>query len=75
VGQLADAVARLDALAALHRRDELEEEAAPFLQPVEPFALGIVRVDGALIEQATARFEAMGLDWHAAETRRLAGGR
>ena len=34
-------------------------------------ALGFARGDERLIEQATERFEAMGLDWHAAETRKL----
>ncbi len=69
--------ARLDALAALGDREQLEAEASPLLQPdtyLEPFALralGIVREDDKLVEQALARFEAMGLDWHAAETRML----
>jgi hypothetical protein len=31
--------------------------------------LGRVREDEALIRQALERFEAMGLDWHAQETR------
>jgi len=67
--------ARLDALAALHDRERLEEEAPPLVQPntyLEPFALralGLVREDDELVGQALARFEAMGLDWHAAETR------
>jgi len=34
-------------------------------------ALGIVREDEALIQQALARFEQMGLDWHAEQTRML----
>ena len=55
----------------------MEAEAPPLLRSgthLEPFALralGIVREDEELVEQATARFEAMGLGWHAAETRRL----
>jgi hypothetical protein len=71
----------LDGLTALRDRERVEAEALPLQRPstyLEPFALralGIVREDAALIEQATARFEAMGLDWHAAETRRLAGAR
>jgi hypothetical protein len=39
---------------------------------MEPFALralGRVRGDDSLIEQALTRFEQMGLDWHAEETR------
>jgi hypothetical protein len=38
---------------------------------LEPFALralGYARGDDRLIRRATERFEAMGLDWHAAET-------
>ena len=70
-----NAAARLDALVALGDRDRVEEEAAPFLDGesyTRPFALralGIVRGDRALAEQAVARFEAMGLAWHAEETR------
>jgi DNA-directed RNA polymerase specialized sigma24 family protein len=33
--------------------------------------LGVTPADDALIGQAIERFEAMGLDWYAAETRRL----
>ena len=70
-----NAAARLDALVALGDRDRVEEEAAPFLDGesyTRPFALralGIVRGDKALAEQAVARFEEMGLAWHAEETR------
>jgi hypothetical protein len=72
--------AELDALAALRRRDEVEGLAAPWLAGetlLEPFAaraLGMVREDPALIERALARFETLGLDWHAGETRTLLGG-
>jgi hypothetical protein len=34
-------------------------------------ALGIARDDRALLQQALERFEAMGLSWHAEQTRRL----
>jgi hypothetical protein len=73
----AAAAARLDALAALGRRERVEEEAEPLLQPntyLEPFALralGLVREDDELIVQAIHRFDSMGLDWHADETRAL----
>jgi hypothetical protein len=73
-------VARMDGLAALRRRDQLEAEAAALLKPgtyLEPFALralGIVRPDPELIETAQQRFREMGLDWHAAETEALAEG-
>jgi class 3 adenylate cyclase/tetratricopeptide (TPR) repeat protein len=72
----ADLVIRLNALVALARRAEVEQEAPKLMKPgtyMEPFALralGFAREDPALIEQAIARFEAIGLDWHAAETRR-----
>jgi class 3 adenylate cyclase len=71
------AAARLDALVALGDRARVEEEAAPFLDSVSytrPFALralGLVRGDRTLIAQALGRFEAMGLEWQAAETRAL----
>jgi class 3 adenylate cyclase/tetratricopeptide (TPR) repeat protein len=69
---------RLDALVALGREEEADTEATRFAQPgtyLEPFALrtlGLVRGDLALIEQSVERFEAMGLDWHAAKSRELA---
>ena len=70
-------IARLNALVALGRRTEIEEEAPAFLKPgmyVEPFALralGYARGDDELIKQAIERFDSMGLDWYAAETRSL----
>jgi class 3 adenylate cyclase len=69
--------ARLDALAALGRREGVEDEAEPllrqntYLQPFALRALGMVRRDKRLLAQAIERFEKMGLDWHAAETRAL----
>ena len=71
------AAARLDALASARDRTRAEREAAPLLRPgtyLEPFALralGVVREDESLIERAVERFEAMNLDWHATETRKL----
>ncbi len=71
-------VARLNALVALGRRAEIEEEEAPatlkpktYLEPFALRALGFAREDDELIAKAIERFEAMGLDWHAAETRKL----
>jgi class 3 adenylate cyclase len=67
--------AHLDALAALGLRERVELEASKLLKPntyVEPFALralGVVREEGDLIEQAVDRFEEMGLRWHAEQTR------
>ena len=75
-----DVPARLDALLWLGEAERLEEEAAPFLdeegysRPFALRALGISRGDTSLVDQAAARFEAMGLPWRAAETRALAGG-
>lgn len=65
---------RLDTLVALERVGEVEESAPRLLQPgtyVEPFALralGRVRGDPELVARAIDRFEALGLDWHAAQT-------
>jgi class 3 adenylate cyclase len=70
-------LARLDALSALGDRAAVEREATPFLRPrtlPEPFALralGRVREDENLLRQALERFEAMGLEIPAAETRAL----
>jgi class 3 adenylate cyclase len=75
--ELAARAARLDALTALGRRERVEEEAGPLLRPntyLEPFALralGQVRRDTSLLARAIPRFEGMGLDWYAAETRAL----
>jgi class 3 adenylate cyclase/tetratricopeptide (TPR) repeat protein len=74
---LANAAARLDALAAARDAKSIEREATPLLRPgtyVEPFALralGVVREDEELIRQAAARFDEMRLGWHAGETRAL----
>jgi hypothetical protein len=75
--KLAPAAARLDALAALRRREEVESEAPGRLRPgtyLEPFALralGLVRRDEGLVGQAAGRFDAVGLGWHATQTREL----
>jgi class 3 adenylate cyclase len=69
--------ARLDALAAIRERPRVEREAPPFLGSktyFEPFAmraLGFVREEAELVEQAAARFDDLGLAWHAAQTRAL----
>ena len=69
--------ARLDAFAALGDRDGVEEEAVPLLEKktyFEPFALralGVVREDRALLEEAASRFDALKLPWHAEQTRGL----
>jgi class 3 adenylate cyclase/tetratricopeptide (TPR) repeat protein len=71
---------RLDALAALGERTRLDEEAPKFLLAgtyLEPFALralGIVREDESLIEQALERFRTLKLEWHAAQTDALVRG-
>jgi class 3 adenylate cyclase/tetratricopeptide (TPR) repeat protein len=70
--------ARLDALLFLGETERLEEEASPFLDEqgyTRPFALralGIARSDASLVDEAVARFDAMGLAWRAVETRDLA---
>ena len=67
----------LDALAALGDRERIEAEAPKWMTEGtfdEPFALralGIARGDRALLEQAVKRFEAMGISWHAEQTRHL----
>lgn len=68
-------IARLNALVALGQHAEVEREAPALLKPgtyLEPFALralGSARKDEKLIEQAVARFQELGLDWHATETK------
>lgn len=66
---------RLDGLLALGRRETVEQEAAPLvssrsvLRPFALRALGVAREDESLLKDAIQRFEAFGLDWHAAQTR------
>ena len=78
-GSLYGLATKLDALIAVGRTGEAETAATALLQSgtyLEPFALrtlGLVRTDPTLTEQAVGRFEAMGLGWHAAKTRALAG--
>ena len=69
-------VARLDALVQLGDRQRVEDEAEPLLAHqgtyLEPFALralGSVRSDRSLISRALERFDALGLSWHAEQTR------
>ena len=65
--------ARLDALARLGHRAELEAWDAPragtYLEPFYLRALGVVREDEQLLERSLAAFEALRLPRHAAETR------
>jgi hypothetical protein len=69
--------AMLDALVALSATEPIEAAAPRWRRPgayCEPFALralGVARQDGALLDEATARFRALGLEWRAAETERL----
>jgi class 3 adenylate cyclase len=71
--------ARFDAIAVLRDRRLAEEEAPRFLIPrtyLEPFALralGAARADDSLISQAREKFDALGLNWHAEQTRELLG--
>jgi hypothetical protein len=41
-----------------------------YLEPFALRALGIVRGDPALVDEAAFRFDTMALGWHAAQTRR-----
>ena len=74
---LSSMATHMDGLAALGEGARVEAEAGRLLQPdtyLEPFALralALVREDARLIERAADRFEALGLDWHAARTRAL----
>jgi class 3 adenylate cyclase len=67
--------ALFDGLAELDDKERIEAEASHWLNQstyVTPFAaraLAIAREDGALLADAAARFEAMGLTWHAERTR------
>ena len=64
-----------DALVALGERERIEADAPFWIEHgsyASPFALralGLVREDDALVEQAAQEFDAMGLGWHAQRTR------
>ena len=68
---------RLDGLLALGQHDAVEQEAVPLasfgsvLRPFALRALARVREDEVMLQDALAGFEALGLDWHATETRKL----
>jgi hypothetical protein len=72
---LSSAATHLDALAALGERGRVESEApglvggSVYLEPFALRALGIVREDEDLLNQAAERFSALGLEWHAERTR------
>ena len=74
---LGSQTALLDGLAAIGARDRVEAAVEPLLKPatyLEAFALralGVVREEEELIRQALSRFEALGLEWYAAQTREL----
>ena len=61
-----------DALVALGEHERIESEAPQWVKRetyTEPFALralGVARSDGQLLGRATALFDAMGMEWHAA---------
>ena len=71
------AAALFDALAMLGDRARIESEVPHWVQErtyMAPFALralGVARSDRALLNEAAARFDAMGLEWHARKTREL----
>ena len=68
--------ALLDALIVLGEHEWIEEQAPGLVRPgtyVEPFALralGVARGDEALLDEAIRRFQRIGLDWDAGETRK-----
>jgi hypothetical protein len=74
---LAAEATRLDGLAELGERTGVEADAVgllgsgSYLEPFAARALGRVRGDEALLRRALDRFEEMGLDWHAEQTRAL----
>jgi hypothetical protein len=74
---LPGAAARLDALAVIGSEEAIEAESLPardgYLEPFRLRALGAARSDQELIAQADERFRALGLDWHAAQTKALVG--
>lgn len=72
---LATLIARIDAHATLGHQDQVERLATRLAVPgtfVQPFALralAVIRRDRVLLDQATARFNDLDLEWHAQQTR------
>jgi class 3 adenylate cyclase/tetratricopeptide (TPR) repeat protein len=70
-------VAVLNGLLGLGDHARIQKLAPACLKPgtyLEPFALralGVARKNEEMIERAAARFDGMGLDWHADQTRKL----
>ena len=68
---------RLDALAVMGSRAEVEETAGRVGRPgsyLEPFALrarGVVDEDEALLDRADELFRGLGIDWYAGQTESL----
>jgi DNA-binding SARP family transcriptional activator len=64
---------RLDALARLGFREQVEawppEKPYTYLEPFRLRALGLVREDEELLAEALRQFDALGLAWHADQTR------
>jgi len=64
-----------DALAALDERNRIEADAPDWIvrpgyaRPFALRALGLVREDESLVEQAAQAFDTIGLTWHAQRTR------
>jgi class 3 adenylate cyclase/tetratricopeptide (TPR) repeat protein len=64
-----------DALVALGEYERIEADAPAWIEQnsyVSPFALralGVAREDAAVVEEAARTFDAMGLAWHAQQTR------
>jgi len=72
---LPTAAVRLDVFAIVGSAADIEGSFAPPGSYVEPFAhraLGVATADDALLAQADRGFRALGLDWHAGQTARLA---
>jgi class 3 adenylate cyclase len=67
--------ALFDALASLGEQKRVEEDAPEWItrggypRPFALRALGLVREDNNLVEQAAQAFDALGLAWHAQQTR------
>ena len=68
---LPDGVWRLDWLLPPERESALFLEDESFYRPFALRALGLLRGEPGLIEEARARFDAMGLEWQANQTREL----
>jgi class 3 adenylate cyclase len=68
---LLDALVALGDAAGIEARAPMALRAGPYVEPFALRALGVAHRDDMMLRDAVGKFDAMGLEWHAGETRKL----